>query len=195
MRLAIVDEDECHVIWRHLFGVVAQAVREVQEALQVLELASVLQIGHVVEDGPEVRTPKAAHVEVREVVLELVGAGDLGVGLHARVALDDVDVHLAAKFLGLHEDVEGMLDEALAKVAAHGLGGIDGDDKVAHALRLLVLKRLDERHVSVKFQPIGVEDVVELVIVNAHVLGHRCEATQEVAVVIGLTVGDGQARD
>ena len=88
-----------------------------------------------------------------------------------------------------------MRDEAAHQVSADGFGRVDDDGEIADAVGLLVLERLDQRHVAVQVDAVGVVDVVELVHVHLHLLGDDHELAEEFGVAVDLAVGDLEVGD
>ena len=138
---------------------------------------------HMLEHGAEVRPAEAAQDHALHVGVKLVLIAYLGVLLHLCAALEDVYVHLCEEALGLLEDVPGLCDKALHQRTRDGLRGVQRDDEFAHELDLLVLQRLYERHFAVELHAVGVEDVVELVVVDLDVLAEDGEAAEEGGVI------------
>ena len=93
------------------------------------------------------------------------------------------------------DDIERVLHEPLDQIALTRLRRVDGYDEIANALRLLVFQRLDERHVAVQLQAIGIEHVVVFVVVDLHLFGEHGEPTQKLGVVVTLAVGHLQRGD
>ena len=85
-----------------------------------------------------------------------------------------------------------MLQELPHQRARHRFRRVHGYHKVADGLGLLVFQRLDEGHVAIHVHAERVVRVVELVGVQADLLGHGHELAQEVGVVVGAAVGEGQ---
>ena len=108
--------------------------------------------------------------------------------LDFRVALDDMDVDLAEKALLLGQDVIGFRQEGLHQLSLNGAGGVDGNDEILDFFDLLVLQRLDEGHVLIELEAVGIKDVVKFVVVDLHVLPQDGKFPQEVRIVVFLPV-------
>ena len=71
-------------------------------------------------------------------------------------------------------------------------GGVDRNDEILDAPLLPGLRRLDERHVAIAAQAVGVVDIVKRVGVGAHDLPGRGKTAQELAVVHIIPRGNGE---
>ena len=99
-----------------------------------------------------------------------------------------MDIYLCEKALGLLEDIPCFRNKAVYKLACYRFGGVQRDNKLAHELYLLVLKRLDKRHSLVKLHSVGVENVVKFIVVYLHILAQHRKAAQKGCVVNLLAV-------
>ena len=86
----------------------------------------------------------------------------------------------------------GLLYKHLYQLPGGGAGGVDGDDELPDALDLPVLQGLDEGHIPVELQAVGVVDIVELVRVQPHDLPTDGELLQKGGVVVLLPVDGPQ---
>ena len=99
-----------------------------------------------------------------------------------------MDIYLCEKALGLLEDIPCFRNKAVYKLACDRFGGVKRDNKLAHELYFLVLKRLDKRHSLIKLHSVGVENVVKLIVVYLHILAQHRKAAQKGCVVDLLSV-------
>lgn len=136
----------------------------------------------------EVCAAQAAELHGFQVLVKLHLAGDLCIFLDRSVALDDVDVDFREKAPGGLQYVIGLLQEALDHLSGHGAGGVDGDDELSDALDLLVFQRFDQGHFLVELHAVGVENMVEFVVIDAHGLAHDRKFPEKGRVVVALPV-------
>ena len=108
--------------------------------------------------------------------------------MHLFVALDDMDVHLPEIAVILLQYTVCLLQEPSDKVPRAGHGCVDHDSEIRDLPYLPRLLRLNQRHVSVDGQPVGVVDGVELglALPDHGAAGH--ELAQERAVVVSPAV-------
>ena len=139
---------------------------------------------HVVENRPKVSAAHAVDFQSVNVALELLFRRDVRNVGNLRVRLDNVEIELRRKALGVLKDVVGLRNELVHELSAGRRGGVDRDDEIADFLFVHILQRFDKRNVLVEFQTIAIVDVVELVVVNLDLLVARCELAQEFAVVL-----------
>ena len=183
----VVAEHERGVVSRTPRRVRAEPVREVHQAPEVPEPALVDHPVDVVEHRPEVGAPAALQLEPVHQPAQVALAGDDVVRAHHVVALDDMEVGPAAG-VGLPEDVECLLEEPDHGPPHGGAGGVYGDDELLHPAGVRLLQGVDQRHVPVDGQPVGVVDGVELglALPDYGAAGH--ELAQERAVVVSPAV-------
>ena len=144
----------------------------------------------MLEHGAEIRRAAAREGQILHVAPELVEGADRHVRAQAVVALEDVDVELSREGVGRAEDGVGAGQKFAHQNAGGGHGGVDGDDEVLDALFLPRLGRLDEGHVAVAHQAVGIVDIVEGVRVRVQDLPRGGKAAEEFAVVHVVPCGD-----
>ena len=140
----------------------------------------------MLKDGPEVGGALAGELEVLHGGLQLLFIGDELIGAELVVALEEPQAEGAEKALRLLQNGIGVGEKLPHQLPGGGHGGVDGDDQVPDPAGLTGLQRLDEGHVAVAAQAVGVVAVVEGVGVHPQLLPQHGEALEEGPVVVLL---------
>src|SRR5699024_6630310 len=156
---------------------------------QVLELLFLAQPGDVVEGGAEIGAAAPRQLEVVHQVDQFVLGGDKVVPLDLVVGLDDVQVHPAEKALPLLE--QGV---CLGQTAAHQrpggrIAGVDDQRDLLDLFALPRFHRLDQGHIAVDRQAVGVKIQIKGVGVEAGLLPQDAEPAQKIPVAAAAAVG------
>ena len=99
-----------------------------------------------------------------------------------------MQIDLRKEALGRIQDIVGFPDECLHQLSRNRAGGIDCDHELPDRFDLLVFQRLDQRHFFIKPQPVGVENIVEFLVIDPHGLAKNRKFPKECCVVIFLPV-------
>ncbi len=84
-----------------------------------------------------------------------------------------MNINFTEKTVLLRQNIIGLIDKFLHQLTLHGARGVDCDHKITHLFNLLVLQRLNQGHILIKLQTIGVKYVIELIIINLHFLAQH----------------------
>ena len=96
------------------------------------------------------------------------------------------------KALAVLQKRVGVGQKAAHQLTRGGHRSIDRNDEILDLAHLARLKRLDQRHVAVVPQAVGIVAVVERICVDRDLLAQGGKAAQERAVVGGGMGGDGK---
>ena len=187
----LIQQYKGHLKVRALFGVDAHAVGEVEKASQTGKLSGFQKLVHMTEHRTEVGGAAAGEGQVLHIAAKLLEARDLLVRAELIVALQNVDIEPAGKGIGGTQDGIGGCQKFPHQHAGGGHGGVDGDHKVLDALFLFCLRRLNEGHVAVAHEAVGVVDIVKSVRIGPQDFPRGGEAAQELSVVHIVPGGDG----
>ena len=191
MRLPL-EHDEGGVVFGALFRVNPQPVGKIDHAAQVVERPLGNQLVDVFKHRPEVGRGLADQLEVLHIVAQVVLACDALIRAQLVVALQNAQVDVPEKALAVAEQRVGVGQKAAHQLARGGHRGVDRNDKILDLAHLAGFERLDQRHVAVVPQAVGIIAVVERVRVDRDLFAQRGKAAQEGAVVGERLGGHGK---
>ena len=146
----------------------------------------------VLENRAEIGRRLADKLEMRHVVGKFLRVVNDPVRAQLVVALQDAQVDAAEKARALLEQLAGPFEKGADELARGGHGGVDGDDEILDFARLARFQRLDQRHIAVAAQTVGIVAVVERVCVDGGLLAQGGKPPQKGAVVGRAARGDGK---
>ena len=120
---------------------------------------------------------------------ELVLVPDQQVLPDGIVRLDEVEVHPVEEVLPPLQQGIGLSQKGPHQLTGSGIAGIDDEGQFLDLFALPRFQRLDEGHVPIDGEAVGVEVQVELVRVKVDLLPRDAEAAEEVPVAAAAAVG------
>ena len=146
----------------------------------------------MLENRAEVGRGLADELEMRHVVGKFLRIVDNLIRAQPVIALENAQVDAAEKTRVLLKQLAGLFEKGADKLARGGHRGVDGDDEILDFPRFACFERLDERHIAVMAQAVGVVAVVERVRVYGGFLAQGRKTAQKRAVVGRAARGDGE---
>ena len=137
----------------------------------------------MLENGAKICSAKALELNILHISVKLFVRGYLHILLYPAVTLYDVNIYLLKITALVFQHRIGLVQKAVYHLTLTGSGGVDGYDKFPDPFVFPVFEWLDEGHILVQFEAVGVIVIVEGIQINTKFFFQHGKFTQKFSVI------------